>query len=105
MLKLMFAINALYRPSNELLRDNQQFLEFSENILGKLNNYTTAKYKVIASDLNFGNCYCKRPILNAKPFDYNAPDLFSSVGFLQLIDIPIRIPLDSLSPIDLKGEQ
>ena len=47
----IFAINAFYRPPNESLRDHQQFLEFSENILGKLNNYTSAKYKVIASDL------------------------------------------------------
>ena len=97
----VFAINAFYRPPNELISDHQQFLEFAENTLSKLNNYSSAKYKVIASDLNFGNCYSKCPILNPKPLDSVAPDVFSSHGFIQLIDIPTRITLNCLSLIDL----
>ena len=73
-------VNAFYRPPNELLADHQNFLEFAENILDKLSNYASAKYKVIASDLNFGNCYSKCPILNPKPLDSVAPDVFSSHG-------------------------
>ena len=72
----VFAINAFYRPPNESPADHQTFLEFAEITLDKLGNYNSAKYKVIASDLNFGNCYSKCPILNPKPLDYAAPDLF-----------------------------
>ena len=66
-----------------------------------MNNYKEANYKIISSDLNFGNCYCKNPILNPKPLDSDAPDLFSSYGFQQLIDIPTRTTETSLSLIDL----
>ena len=41
--------------------------------------------------MNFGNCYCKVPLLPFKPFDHTAPDLFSSYGYVQLIDIPTRL--------------
>ena len=44
--------------------------------------------KILASDFNFGNCFCKNPILSPKPLDSSAPDLFESFGFKQLIDIP-----------------
>ena len=98
---MTFAINALYRPPNESPADHQQFLETAENILSKLNSYDTAQYKIIASDLNFGNCYCKNPILNPKLLDSSAPDLFESYGFQQLIDIPTRVTLVSVSLIDL----
>ena len=97
----LFAINAFYRPPNESAADHQQFLETAENILRKLTSYDSAKYKVISSDLNFGNCYCKSPILNPKPLDSVAPDLFSSYGFQQLIDIPTRVTQNSVSLIDL----
>ena len=52
----VFAINAFYRPPNESPADHQHFLETAESILIKLNNYNSAKYKIISSDLNFGNC-------------------------------------------------
>ena len=39
----IFAINAFYRPPNELLADHQHFLEFAENTLSKLTNHTSAK--------------------------------------------------------------
>ena len=97
----VFAINAFYRPPNESASDHQHFMETAETILNNLNNYVSAKYKVIASDLNFGNCYCKYPILPPKPLDSVAPDLFSSFGFQQLIDIPTRITAISISLIDL----
>ena len=97
----VFAVNALYRPPNESPADHQLFLETADNILSKLNNYDSAKYKIISSDLNFGNCYCRNPILNPKPLDSVAPDLFSSYGFQQLIDIPTRVTDISVSLIDL----
>ena len=97
----MFAINALYRPPNESPADHQLFLETADNILSKLNNYDSAKYKIISSDLNFGNCYCRNPILNPKSLDSLAPDLFSSYGFNQLIDIPTRVTDNTVSLISL----
>ena len=99
--KKTLAINALYRPPNESLNSHQIFLETAENILTTLNNYEKADYKIIASDLNFGNSFCKNPILHPKPLDSTAPDLFESYGFKQLIDIPTRVTLDSMSLIDL----
>ena len=48
-----------------------------DNILRNLNNYS-ANYKIITSDLNFGNIYCKLPLLDHKPLDGKAPDLFAS---------------------------
>ena len=97
---ISFAINAFYRPPNETAESHSLFLETSENILQKLSNYNT-HHKIIASDLNFGNCYCKYPILQPKPLDATAPDLFSSFGFSQLIDIPTRITDNTTSLIDL----
>ena len=83
------------------LADHQHFLQTAEYILSRLTNYDLAKYKIISSDLNFGNCFCKSPILNPKPLDSVAPDLFASYGFQQLIDIPTRVTLVSVSLIDL----
>ena len=95
-----FAINAFYRPPNETAASHSLFLETTADILLKLSSYN-ATQKIIASDLNFGNCYCKYPILNPKPLDATAPDLFSSYGFTQLIDIPTRITDNTMSLIDL----
>ena len=67
----------------------------------RLSSYDKATYKVFTGDLNFGNCYCKIPILNPKPLDSRAPDLFSSFGFNQLIDIPTRITENTVSLISL----
>ena len=72
----------------------------SKNILQKLDNYQ-ADYKIISSDLNYGNIYCKTPVLAPKPLDTSAPDLFAEFGFKQLIDIPTRITSDTISLIDL----
>ena len=63
---LTFAINALYRPPSETSDNHNRFLEVSEYILNKLSNYN-ADHKIISSDLDFGNCYCKYPILQPKP--------------------------------------
>ena len=95
------AINAFYRPPNETQADHQHFLQTAENILLQLNNYKSAQYKIISSDLNFGNCYCKNPILIHKPLDSSAPDLFESFGFQQLVDIPTRVAFGTISLIDL----
>ena len=97
----MFAINALYRPPNELQADHQLFLDTADVILSNLQNYSAANYKIISSDLNFGNSYCKSPILTPKPLDSVAPDLFASYGFQQLIDIPTRTTETTISLIDL----
>ena len=97
----IYAINALYRPPKESAEDHRLFLETADNILQQLSNYDKAAYKIIAGDLNFGNCYCRVPILDPKPLDSTAPDLFSSYGFQQLIDIPTRVTENSISLIDL----
>ena len=91
----------MYRPPNESPADHQNFLQTAENILSQLSNYDKAEYKILASDLNFGNCFCKNPVLSPKPLDSSAPDLFESYGFKQLIDIPTRVTLNSVSLIDL----
>ena len=96
-----FAINALYRPPNQTAADHELFLNTAQYLLDKLDNYTSATNKIIASDLNFGNCYCKNPVLAPKPLDSTAPDLFSSYGFNQLIDIPTRVTENTISLIDL----
>ena len=97
---MTFAINALYRPPNETNLCHSQFLDTCNNILYKLDNYSST-HKIITSDLNFGNCYCKYPLLTPKPLDAFAPDIFTSHGFTQLIDIPTRITEDTTSLIDL----
>ena len=79
---------------------HSEFLNETEIILGKLCSYK-ADNKIIASDFNFGNTYCKLPILPPKPLDRHAPDLFSSFGFSQLIDIPTRVTRDTTSLVDL----
>ena len=84
-----------------LYGNHQQFLQTADTILQKLSNYDKAAYKIITGDLNFGNCFCKVPILNPKPLDSTAPDLFSSYGFQQLIDIPTRVTDNSMSLISL----
>ena len=95
-----FSINALYRPPTETVNSHTQFLDTCHDLLQKINDHT-ATYKIITSDLNFGNCYCKYPILSHKPLDALAPDVFSSYGFTQLIDIPTRITENTISLIDL----
>ena len=97
---ITFSINALYRPPSETVNSHTLFIETCNDILQNINNHT-ATYKIITSDLNFGNCYCKNPILNHKPLDATAPDVFSSYGFSQLIDIPTRITENTISLIDL----
>ena len=95
-----FSINALYRPPIETVDAHNLFLETSKDILLKLNKHNST-YKIITSDLNFGNCYCKFPILNPKPLDAFAPDLFTGLGYTQIIDIPTRVTCDTTSLIDL----
>ena len=90
----------MYRPPIETVESHTQFSDTCNSLLQKLSDYT-ATYKIITSDLNFGNCYSKCPILNYKPLDAFAPDIFSSYGLTQLIDIPTRITEDTVSLIDL----
>ena len=97
---IVFSINALYHPPNETPECHNLFLETCNDILHKLNSHQ-ATYKIITSDLNFGNCYCKQPALSYKPLDSKAPDLFTSHGFTQIIDVPTRATEETLSLIDL----
>ena len=60
--------------SNNSITIPAAFLDTANNILQKLSNYNVTQ-KVIASDLNFGNCYCKFPVLEPKPLDAAASDL------------------------------
>ena len=97
---IKFSINALYRPPLDTVDSHIQFADSCNELLNRLSNHK-ADYKILTSDLNFGNCYCKQPILAHKALDATAPDLFASHGFTQLIDIPTRVTRDSTSLIDL----
>jgi hypothetical protein len=84
----IYTINCYYRPPN--IENHAEFLQESEIILTRLNQHKADEI-LIMSDLNFGNIYSKYPILVPKPLDTLAPELFTSFGFKQLIDIPTRI--------------
>ena len=95
-----FAVNALYRPPNETGDSHNDFLTTAELILTRLHTYN-AHNKIIIGDLNFGSCFSKSPKLPHKPLDSSAPDLFQSFGYSQLLDIPTRVTLDTMSLVDL----
>lgn len=76
------------------------FLSETESMLCRLDSHR-AHTKLILSDLNFGNVYCKFPILSPKPLDAAAPELFTSHNLQQLIDIPTRLTANTTSLIDL----
>ena len=92
------SINCFYRPPQ--YENHADFLEESEIILKNLSDHR-ADAKIIASDLNFGNIYCKYPTLLPKPLDASATDLYASYGFCQLIDIPTRVTENTTSLVDL----
>ena len=94
----VYSINFLYRPP--YIENQDSFLTACEIILQKLNSHP-AETRLVISDLNFGNCYSKRPILCHKPLDSTAPEIFESHGFTQVIDIPTRMTNDTVSLIDL----
>ena len=70
-----YAINALYRPPKHTSDDHASFLSSTEILLSRLNTYNAYK-KIIMSDLNFGNCFSKYPLLEHKPLDSTAPEFF-----------------------------
>ena len=97
----VYSINALYRPSTDNTNEKyDQFLVESETLLHKLSLHGS-DIKIIASDLNFGNVYSKSVILDPKPLDETAPELYNSYGMTQLIDIPTRVREHSISLVDL----
>ena len=97
----IYSVNAFYRPSTDNTAEKyEEFLSESEIILDNLKN-RKSDIKIIASDLNFGNVYCKQPVLLPKPLDNTAPELFASYGFHQLIDIPTRVRENTTSLVDL----
>ena len=75
-------INAYYRRPSDLLADKTRFLDTTESLLRKINNHKHDN-TIIASDLTFGNCYCKYPILTPKPLDSCAPDIFEEFGMIR----------------------
>ena len=97
---ITIAINCMYRPPNETAEDHELFLEVADTILNDVSNHQ-ADLRVFVSDFNFGNCFCLEPQLDFKPLDNEAPELFSSYNFAQLIDIPTRVSRRTLSLIDL----
>ena len=94
----IYSINAMYRPPN--VENHDLFLEEVELILSKGASHKCDNF-ILASDLNFGNIYCKHPFLQPKPLDDSAPELFESFGFSQIIDIPTRVTKTTTSLIDL----
>ena len=64
-----YVINAMYRPPNETTADHDLFLNVAEDILTKTKNYAACTH-IFLGDLNFGNIYCKEPILRPKPVSY-----------------------------------
>ena len=96
----IYSINSLYRPPNEDNESHALFLQEIENILLSMTQHRSDNF-VLASDLNFGNTYCKFPILSPKPLDNTAPQLFKSFGLNQMIDIPTRLSSICTSLIDL----
>ena len=94
----IYSINCLYRPPEA--SNHECFLTETENMLSRLDSHK-ADTKIIMSDLNFGNVYCKYPVLSPKPLDATAPELFTSHNFQQLIDIPTRVTSNTTSLIDL----
>ena len=96
----IYSINSLYRPLNEDQESDTLFLQEMEKILLSMSQHKSDNF-VLASDLNFGNVYCKFPILDPKPLDNTAPELFKSFGLNQMIDIPTRISGNCTSLIDL----
>ena len=95
-----YCINVAYRPPGESNDEHKLFLDFSNNLLDQLDQYPSYT-NIISGDLNFGNIYNKKFVLNPKPLDHEASDLYATHGFTQLIDIPTRISRDSSSLIDL----
>ena len=87
----LYSVNALYRPSTQTTNDEYDtFLTAANDILSELQNHNTDN-GIFASDMNFGNSYCKLPILVPKPIDSCAPELFEGYGYRQMIDIPTRV--------------
>jgi hypothetical protein len=95
---IIYSINCLYRPPD--FDNHEHFISETEGILARLSNHS-AHTKLFMSDLNFGNIYSKYPALSPKPLDAHAPELFSSHGYQQLIDIPTRVTDNTTSLIDL----
>ena len=90
-------INVLYQPPNETVKDQNLFLQVSNSLLEKLDNYN-AYTSILSGDLNFGNIYSEKFALEHKPLDHDASDLYATYGFSQIIDIPTRFSKNCTSP-------
>ena len=85
----LYTVNTLYRPPNECRESHVEFTTEIEVILSNVNQ-NQSNTKIFLADFNFGNCYCKLPVLEPKPLDGLAPEIFSGQGYEQIIDIPTR---------------
>ena len=96
-----YQINVIYRPPNELPADHDNFLNNMEETLQQIKTIKADK-RILVGDFNFGSSYCHSGSLRPKPLDDRAPEIFTALGFNQLIDIPTRYGHDnSISLIDL----
>ena len=98
--KKRYCVSTVYRPPNNLVSEQQQFLSNIETTLFKLRRHRSAN-TFLVGDFNFGSCYSALPGLIPKPLDDKAPELFTQFGFHQLIDRPTRQYNMSCSLLDL----
>ena len=96
----VYSINSLYRPPIEDAEAHNLFLQEIDRVLLSMSKHKSDNF-ILASDLNFGNIYCKFPALSPKPLDNTAPEIFATYGVSQLIDIPTRVTQNCTSLIDL----
>ena len=98
--KKRYCINTIYRPPNNLVSDQQQFLSEMEATLSIIRKHRCFN-SILVGDYNFGSIYSALPGLSPKPLDDKAPDLFTQYGYSQLVDLPTRQFNLSCSLIDL----
>ena len=98
--KKRYCVSALYRPPNNLVSEQNEFLAEMEVTLSKLRKHRCVN-SILVGDFNYGSCYSALPGLTPKPLDDKAPDLFTQFGYSQLIDLPTRQYNLSCSLLDL----
>ena len=98
--KKRYCVSALYRPPNNLVSEQMEFLSEMEATLSKLSRHRCVN-SILVGDFNYGSCYSALPGLTPKPLDDKAPDLFTQFGYFQLIDLPTRQYNLSCSLLDL----
>ena len=98
--KKRYCVSTVYRPPNNLVSEQQEFLTNMETTLSKIRKHRCVN-SILVGDFNYGSCYSALPGLTPKPLDDKAPELFSQYGYSQLIDLPTRQFNLSCSLLDL----